>query len=417
MSSFSSSPWEAALSQLDEAARIIQLDEGVHDVLRTPKRSLTVAVPIKLDEGGVRVFAGHRVHHNTSRGPSKGGIRFHPAVTLDEIKALAMWMTWKCAIMGIPYGGAKGGVAVDPKALSRGELERLTRRYASELVPLLGPDRDIPAPDVGTDEQVMAWIMDTYSMNVGHSVPGVVTGKPLSVGGSAGRGEATSRGVMYITSATLKALGRAVDETTVAIQGYGKVGGPAVRMLHELGCRVVAVSDVSGGVYGPQGLSPTGLSAHRNEAGTVAGFEGGEAISNAELLELDVDLLVPAAMEGQFTEENADRVRARVIVEAANGPTTPEADRIFHDRGILVVPDILANAGGVTVSYFEWVQDLQAYFWSEDEVNERLRSIMEGSYVDVLAVAEERKSTMRTAATILGVSRVAEAHVTRGLFP
>ena len=411
------SAWEAALSQLDEAAALMNLDPAVHEILRTPKRSLTVAVPIKMDEGGVKVFVGHRVHHNTSRGPSKGGIRFHPDVNLDEVKALAMWMTWKCAIMGIPYGGAKGGVVVDPKELSRGELERLSRRYAVEILPMIGPDRDIPAPDVGTDEQIMAWIMDTYSMNVGHSVPGVVTGKPIAVGGSLGRGEATSRGVMYITAATLKHLGMKVDEARVAVQGYGKVGAPSVRLLADLGCRVVAVSDLHGGVYNPEGMSPTGLLAHRNEAGTVVGFEGGEPISNDELLELDVEVLVPAALESVLTEDNAEDVRAKVIVEAANGPTTPEADQIFHDRGILVVPDILANAGGVTVSYFEWVQDLQAYFWREDEVNARLREIMERAHVDVIELAEDRKTTMRVAATVLGVSRVAEAHVTRGLFP
>ena len=411
------SAWQAALSQLDEAAALMNLDPAVHEILRTPKRSLTVAVPIKLDEGGVKVFVGHRVHHNTSRGPSKGGIRFHPGVTLDEVKALAMWMTWKCAIMGIPYGGAKGGVVVDPKELSRGELERLSRRYAAEILPMIGPDRDIPAPDVGTDEQIMAWIMDTYSMNVGHSVPGVVTGKPIAVGGSLGRGEATSRGVTYITAATLKHLGMKVDEARVAVQGFGKVGAPSVRLLADVGCRVVAVSDVQGGVYNPAGLSPTGLLAHRNETGTVVGFEGGEPISNDELLELDVEVLVPAALEGVLSEDNAEDVRAKVIVEAANGPTTPEADQIFHDRGILVVPDILANAGGVTVSYFEWVQDLQAYFWREDEVNARLREIMERAHVDVIELAEDRKTTMRVAATVLGVSRVAEAHVTRGLFP
>jgi glutamate dehydrogenase (NAD(P)+) len=411
------SAWEAALSQLDEAAALMNLDPAVHEVLRTPKRSLTVAVPIKMDAGGVKVFVGHRVHHNTSRGPSKGGIRFHPDVNLDEVKALAMWMTWKTAIMGIPYGGAKGGVVVDPKLLSRGELERLSRRYAAEILPMIGPERDIPAPDVGTDEQIMAWIMDTYSMNVGHSVPGVVTGKPIAVGGSLGRGEATSRGVMYITAATLKHLGMKVDEARVAIQGYGKVGAPTVRLLSELGCRVVAVSDLHGGVFNADGLSPTGLLAHRNETGSVVGFEGGERISNEDLLLLDVDVLVPAALESVLTEDNADDVRAKVIVEAANGPTTPEADQIFHDRGILVVPDILANAGGVTVSYFEWVQDLQAYFWREDEVNARLREIMERAHVDVIELAEDRKTTMRVAATVLGVSRVAEAHVTRGLFP
>jgi glutamate dehydrogenase (NAD(P)+) len=412
-----SSPWKAALSQLDDAAAKLQLDPGVHDVLRHPKRILTVAVPIRREDGITHVYTGYRVHHNTSRGPCKGGIRYHPDVYMDEVKALAMWMTWKCAIVGIPYGGAKGGVVVDPKDLTRRELEALTRRYAAEILPLIGPERDIPAPDVGTDDQIMAWIMDTYSMNVGYSVPGVVTGKPLAVGGSRGRGAATARGVMYITGATLKHRGMSVEDTRVAIQGYGKVGGPMVRLLEELGCVVVAVSDVNGGVHNPRGLSSRGLAEHRTRAGTVAGFSGGESITNEELLTIDCDVLIPAALESQLTEENADKVRAQVIIEAANGPTTPEADEIFDDRGILVVPDILANAGGVTVSYFEWVQDLQAYFWDEDEVNHKLRTIMEHAYVDVLDLAEEHKASMRAGATMLGVSRVAEAHVTRGLFP
>jgi len=413
----SNSPWEAALSQLDEAAATLNLDPGVHDVLRNPKRVLTVSVPIRHDDDVVRVYTGYRVHHNTSRGPSKGGIRYHPDVSMSEVKALAMWMTWKCAIVGIPYGGAKGGVVVDPKTLSRRELEKLTRRYAAEILPFIGPDRDIPAPDVGTDDQIMAWIMDTYSMNVGHSALGVVTGKPLSVGGSAGRHDATSRGVMYVTEATLKHQGRKVDETRVAIQGYGKVGAPAVRLMDELGCIVVAVSDVNGGTYNPEGLSATGLDAHHADTGTVVGYPGGEDITNDELLAIDCEVLVPAALESVITDENADDIKAEIIVEAANGPTTPAADEILKDRGILVVPDILANSGGVTVSYFEWVQDLQAYFWDEDEVNHKLRKIMEIAYLDVLAVAEERKVGMRTAATILGVTRVAEAHQTRGLFP
>jgi len=396
---------------------MMDLDPGVHEVLRHPKRILTVAVPTRMDDGSVKVFTGYRVHHNTTRGPSKGGIRYHPDVDMDEVKALAMWMTWKCAIVGIPYGGAKGGVAVDPKGLSEGELARMTRRYASEILPLIGPERDIPAPDVGTDERIMAWIMDTYSMNMGYSVPGVVTGKPLSIGGSLGRGTATARGVMYVTNATLKNRGAAVEETRVAIQGYGKVGSPMVSLLTDLGCTVVAVSDVHGGVYNPKGLSPPGLAGYHRETGTVWGYEGGDAITNEELLAVDCDVLIPAALEGQLTEANAGRVKAPVIVEAANGPTTPRADEIFHDRGILVVPDILANSGGVTVSYFEWVQDIQAFFWTEDEVNARLRRIMEKAYVDVLEISKERKVPMRLAATILGVSRVADAHVTRGLFP
>jgi len=395
----------------------MNLDPSVHEVLRFPKRTLEVAVPVRMEDGNVKNFTGYRVHHNTSRGPSKGGIRYHPDVHLDEVKALAMWMTWKCAVVSIPYGGAKGGVVVEPKELSRNELEHLTRRYASEILPLIGPERDIPAPDVGTDEQIMAWIMDTYSMNHGYSVPGVVTGKPLSIGGSAGRAQSTARGVMYVTVATLKHLAMPVDEARIAVQGFGKVGGPAVELLAEQGCRIIGVSDHLGGVHNPRGLSPVGLAAHHAETGTVAGFEGGVPITNEELLALDCDVLIPAAIEGQITEANADRVQARVIVEAANGPTTPAADEILHDRGIQVVPDILANAGGVAVSYFEWVQDLQAYFWSEHEVNARLRRVMEESYIAVLDLAEDRKVTMRQAATILGVSRVAEAHTTRGLFP
>jgi glutamate dehydrogenase (NAD(P)+) len=413
----SGSAWEQALEQLDQAARIMNLDPNVHEVLRNPKRTLIVSAPIRMDDGSVRAFTGYRVHHNTSRGPSKGGIRYHPGVNLEEVKALAMWMTWKCAVVSIPYGGAKGGVVVDPKRLSRGELEALTRRYASEILPLIGPERDIPAPDVGTDEQIMAWIMDTYSMNQGYSVPGVVTGKPMSVGGSAGRRASTARGVMYVTVATLKHLAMPVDEARVVVQGYGKVGGPVVDLLHEQGCVVVGVGDAGGAVYNARGLSPIGLSAHNAEAGTVAGYDGGETISNGQLLELECDVLIPAALEGVLTEDNANLVQARIVVEAANGPTTPEADEIFHDRRVHVVPDILANAGGVTVSYFEWVQDIQAYFWSEDEVNARLRRIMEEAYVDVLELAEDRKVTMRQAATILGVQRVAEAHTTRGLFP
>jgi glutamate dehydrogenase (NAD(P)+) len=413
----SPSAWDTALRQLDDAAQEMNLEPGVHEVLRHPRRALEVSVPTRMDDGSVRVFKGYRVHHSTSRGPSKGGIRYHPAVTLDEVKALAMWMTWKCAVVGIPFGGAKGGVVVDPAELSKRELERMTRRYASEILPLIGPERDIPAPDLGTNEQVMAWIMDTYSTREGFSVPGVVTGKPLSVGGSAGRAQATSRGVAYITLATLKRLGMSVEDARLVVQGYGNVGGGTVQLLHDQGCIVVGVSEEKGGVYNPDGISPEGLMEHKRRTGTIAGYPGGTFVTNEELLELECDVLIPAAIEGQLTAQNADRVKASVIVEAANGPTTPEADQIFHDRGVLVVPDILANSGGVTVSYFEWVQDLQAYYWEEDEVNDRLRQIMERSYVDVLGLADQRKVTMRMAATMLGVGRVAEAHATRGLYP
>ncbi|HEX2069917.1 MAG TPA: Glu/Leu/Phe/Val dehydrogenase [Actinomycetota bacterium] len=409
--------WDTSLRQLDDAARTMNLDPAVHEVLRHPRRALTVSIPVRMDDGSITVFTGYRVHHNTSRGPSKGGLRYHPAVTLDEVKALAMWMTWKCAVVGIPFGGAKGGVVVSPASLSNGELERLSRRYAYEILPFLGPEKDIPAPDLGTNDQVMAWIMDTYSTREGFSVPGVVTGKPLSIGGSAGRTQATARGVAYTTVATLKHLGMSVEDTRVVVQGYGKVGGGTVQLLHQQGCKVVGVSEVDGGVYNPNGLSPQGLRAHKERSGSLLGFEGGESVTNEELLQLDCDVLIPAAIEGQITSKNADQIGATVIVEGANGPTTPEADEVLADRGVTVVPDILANAGGVTVSYFEWVQDIQAYYWSEDEVNERLRMIMERAYVDVLTVAEEYKVPMRTAATILGVGRVAEAHRTRGLFP
>jgi glutamate dehydrogenase (NAD(P)+) len=417
MTVISESSWDIARQQLGDAARQLDLDPGIHEVLRNPRRALEVSVPTRMDDGSIRVFTGYRVHHNTSRGPSKGGIRYHPDVNLDEVKALAMWMTWKCAVVGIPYGGAKGGIICDPHQLSPGELQRMTRRYASELLPFIGPERDIPAPDLGTNEQVMAWIMDTYSTREGFSVPGVVTGKPIAIGGSAGRTMATARGVMYITLATMKHLGMSVEDARVVVQGFGKVGGGTVQLLQDVGCSVVGVSDAYGGVYNSGGLSYQGLKTHVDAAGRIDGYEGGEPVTNAELMELDCDVLIPAAIENQLTQANATEVKASVIVEAANGPTTPDADQIFEDRGIVVVPDILANAGGVTVSYFEWVQDLQAYYWSEDEVNERLRQIMERAHVDVLALAQDKKVAMRTAATMLGVDRVAEAHKTRGLYP
>jgi glutamate dehydrogenase (NAD(P)+) len=370
-----------------------------------------------MDDGTTRVYEGYRVHHNVTRGPAKGGIRYHPLVGLDEMKALAMWMTWKCAIAGIPFGGAKGGISVDVKQHSRSEIERMTRRYASEILPFIGPERDIPAPDMNTDEEIMAWIMDTYSMNTGFSVPGVVTGKPMAIGGSRGRSGSTSRGVMYTIFSTLRALGQDIDEVSVAIQGYGKVGGHAAQLLHDAGCRVVAVSDVDGGLYRDKGLDPEAINRYKHASGTVSGFETADAISNEELLELDVDVLVPAAVEGVITVKNADNIKASIICEAANGPVTFEADKILQDRDIFVVPDILANGGGVTVSYFEWVQDIQAYFWSEDEVNDRLRRIMEHSFDEAHSLAAAKGLSMRQAATWIGVERVAEAHRLRGLFP
>jgi glutamate dehydrogenase (NAD(P)+) len=412
------SAWESAQHQLAEAVRHLGLDDGFHELLRTPRREIAVAVPLRRDDGHVEVLKGYRVQHNLTRGPAKGGVRFHPDTDLDEVRALAMWMTWKCALVGVPYGGAKGGVAVNPKALSRNELERMTRRYVSELIPMIGPEKDIPAPDVGTDEQTMAWMMDTYSVQTGYTTTGVVTGKPVSIGGSEGRGGATSRGVLYSAFCALRDADLDPADMTVAVQGFGKVGALAAQYLHDAGCRVVAVSDVSGAVYDPTGLDTAGLARHlKAGAGTVVGYPGTDTITNAELLELGVDVLVPAALEGVIHEENASRVKARFIVEGANGPTTPDADTILADNGVLVVPDILANSGGVAVSYFEWVQDLQAYFWTEDEVNDKLKTLMERAYGQVSNLAAERKVSMRVAAQMIGVGRVAEAHRTRGLFP
>jgi glutamate dehydrogenase (NAD(P)+) len=409
---------DSALHQLAEAVKQLGLDDGLHELLATPRRSMQVAVPLRRDDGTMQVLSGYRVQHNLSRGPAKGGVRFHPHTDLDEVRALAMWMTWKCALIGIPYGGAKGGVAVDPRLLSRNELERVTRRYASEIMPIIGPERDIPAPDVGTDDQTMAWMMDTYSAHKGYTVTGVVTGKPVSIGGSEGRGGATSKGVMYSTFFALREAGVDHRGTTVAVQGFGKVGGLAAQYLHDAGCTVVAVSDVKGGVYNPKGLNPAALLKHlRAGADSVVGYPGTDTITNEQLIELDVDVLVPAALEGVIHEENADRVLAKFIIEGANGPTTPDADAILEARNVLVVPDILANSGGVAVSYFEWVQDLQAYFWSEDEVNDRLRVLMESAYDAVSTLATERGVSLRTAAQMIGVGRVADAHRTRGLYP
>ena len=412
------SAWESAQIQLAEAVKHLGLDEGTHMLLATPRRELTVSIPLRRDDGHVEVLRGYRVQHNFSRGPAKGGIRYHPSTDIDEVRALAMWMAWKCALIGIPYGGAKGGVTIDPRLYSRAELERITRRYASEILPIIGPERDIPAPDVGTDDQTMAWIMDTYSQNKGYTVTGVVTGKPLSVGGSQGRGGATSRGVMYTAFSALKAADVDPRDCSVAVQGFGKVGGLAAQYLHDAGCKVVAVSDVKGGAYNPHGLNPAGmLRAVREGMESVVGYPNTETISNEELIELDVDILVPAALEGVIHESNADRVTAKFVVEGANGPTTPDGDAILEAKGTLVVPDILANSGGVAVSYFEWVQDLQAYWWTEDEVNDRLKKIMERAYDEVATLAREEGVSLRTAAQMIGVGRVAEAHRTRGLYP
>jgi glutamate dehydrogenase (NAD(P)+) len=369
--------------------------------LRKPKRELTVNFPVKMDNGDVEMFTGYRVQHNIGRGPAKGGIRYSPDVSLDEIRALAMWMTWKCAVVGIPFGGAKGGVICDPRKLSRGELERLTRRYATEISVLMGPNSDIPAPDMNTNPQIMAWIMDTYSMHAGYSVPAVITGKPLAIGGSEGRFEATGRGIMVVTQEALGQLGLRPD-CSIVVQGFGNVGSVSARLLHELGCKIIVVSDMHGGVYNPQGIDVRRALHYANEQGMLQGLPETETITNAELLELPCDVLVPAALENQITGRNAARIQARLVVEAANGPTTPEADQILDDRGITVVPDILANAGGVTVSYFEWVQDLQRFFWSEHEINNRLEAIMTQSFQAVLQKAEQQQTNLRMGGVLAG---------------
>jgi glutamate dehydrogenase (NAD(P)+) len=413
----SENPYEIAQRQFDNAAKYLDLKAGIKAKLRVPKRELTVYFPVKMDDGSIQMFTGHRVQHNLSRGPAKGGIRYHPDVTIDEVRALAMWMTWKGAVVGIPYGGAKGGVVCNPKVMSERELERLTRRFTSEIIMLIGPESDIPAPDVNTNAQTMAWIMDTYSMTKGYSVPAVVTGKPVEIGGSLGRREATGRGVMFTTREALKYLGMPIEGIRVAVQGFGNVGGIGAQLLQELGCTVIAVSDSRGGIHNPKGLIMEDVIRHKAETGMVAGYPGTDGITNEELLELDCEVLVPAALENQITGQNADHVKARVIAEGANGPTTPEADDILFDKGAFVVPDILANAGGVTVSYFEWVQGLQSFFWSEDEVNANLEKIMVKAFQDVLVISQRREVNMRIAAYILAIDRVARATLLRGIYP
>lgn len=410
--------YEVALAQYDRAVRYLRISDGVAEFLRYPRREFTVNFPVKRDDGRIEMFTGYRVHHSTVLGPSKGGIRYALAVDLNEVRALAMWMTWKCALAGIPYGGAKGGVVVDPRTMSQRELEGLTRRYASELIPLISPHADIPAPDMGTTPQMMAWIMDTYSMTVGYSVPAVVTGKPVNVGGSMGRNEATGRGVITCMVEALKGRGQTdAGAIRVAIQGFGNVGANAASYAHGLGFKIVAVSDVYGGLYNAAGLDIPAVRAWVAEHGDLRGCPHGEAVTNAELLVLPCDVLIPAAMENQLTQHNADKVQATLIVEGANGPTTPEADDIFSGKGVQVVPDILANAGGVVVSYFEWVQDLQAFFWDEEEVYRQLTRAMTRSYYATEAAAEEHGVDMRTAAQILAIKRVADAVSTRGFYP
>jgi len=411
-------PYAIACSQVERAGEILKLDEGFVDMLKKPVKELIVYFPIRMDDGRVKVFTGYRIQHNSARGPTKGGVRYHPRVTLDEVRALAMWMTWKCAVVGIPYGGAKGGVVCNPKEMSRGELERLTRRYTSDISLAIGPHTDILAPDVYTDAQVMAWIMDTYTAHVGHWSPAVVTGKPLEIGGSKGREEATSRGVMYAAAEAARVQGIGLENARVAIQGFGNVGSHAARLLEdEMNCRVVAVSDSSGGVFNDNGLDVKKLLDVKRSTGSVINYQQGEGITNAELLEVDCDVLIPAALEQVIDARNAERIKAKIVVEGANGPTTPEADQVLFERGIFIVPDILANAGGVTVSYFEWVQNLQHFFWSIEEIKVRLKGIMTESFHNVYETSIEYDTDMRTAAYILSVKEVIKAIDLRGLFP
>jgi glutamate dehydrogenase (NAD(P)+) len=410
-------PYELAQQQLQRVADTFHIDQNLINVLKQCKKAVAVSIPTSMDDGSIAVYEGFRVTHNIARGPSKGGIRYHPDVTIDEVKSLAMWMTWKCSLMNIPFGGAKGGVIVDPKRLSPGELERMTRRYTSEIINEIGPEKDIPAPDVGTNPRVMAWIFDTYSMNKGHSVLGVVTGKPLNVGGSLGRLEATAHGALYVLREAMRKRGITFPETRVVVQGFGNVGSYLALFLEEEGAKVIGLSDSAGGIHNPDGIDVKAAQAHKQETGALAGLKDTESISNEELVLLDCEVFAPCALEQVITARNADKVRAQIIVEGANGPVTPTADEILEERGILVLPDVLANAGGVVVSYFEWVQGLQEYFWKETEVNARLNDITTRAFNETWRVYEERGISMRMAAYGLAVQRVAEATTTRGLYP
>jgi glutamate dehydrogenase (NAD(P)+) len=409
-------PWLAAEARFDEAAARLGLDNGLAKILRTPSKEITVYIPVQLDDGRLEVFVGYRVQHSIARGPAKGGIRYAPDVTLDEIRALAAWMTWKCAVVNIPFGGAKGGVVCDPSVLSEAELERITRRYTAELLPFLGPEIDVPAPDMNTDEQVMAWIMDTYSMHVRQTTTAVVTGKPLDLGGSRGRREATGRGCMIVCNEALKRFGMDPRSTRVVIQGFGNVGGMAAKLMAEAGYKIIAVIEIDGAVYNPKGLDIPALLAHRKHTGSILDFAGGENMDRDEAMYLECEILLPAAKENVITSRNAERIRARIICEGANGPTTPVADQILAEKGVFVIPDILANAGGVTVSYFEWVQDRQGYFWNEDLINTRLEEIMVNSFRDVTAYADKHGVNNRIAAYMLALDRVAFAIKLRGIY-
>ena len=410
-------PREVAVQQLREAAGRVQMDDAILEKLSHPKRIMQVSIPTKMDDGSFKVFTGYRVQHNMDRGPAKGGLRYHPQVTMDEVVALAMWMTWKCAVVNIPYGGAKGGVICNPKEMSQDELERMTRRFTSELIGFIGPNVDIPAPDVYTNPQVMAWIVDTYSMNQGYLTPAVVTGKPVEIGGSLGRNEATGRGCAIVTREALKTMDIDISGARVAVQGFGNAGSVVAKVLQSMGAIIIAVSDSRGGIYSEQGIAVEAAIEHKSETGTVVDFERCDRITNEELLALDCDVLVPAALENTINEDNADAVKAKIIAEAANGPTTPEAQAILDAKGVFVVPDILANAGGVTVSYFEWVQGGQMFFWTEDEVNERLETIMVNSYYGVRAETKRGNLNMRDAAFNVAVGRVAKAVELRGIYP
>ncbi len=409
--------FDVAVEQFSIAADVIGLDDDMRQILSHCQREVTVNFPVEMDDGSVRVFTGYRVQHNTGPGPTKGGIRYHQDVNLDEVRALSMWMTWKCAVVGLPYGGAKGGVTVNPKLLSQNELQNLTRRFTAEIGFMIGPNQDIPAPDVNTNPQIMAWMMDTYSMNIGYSVPAVVTGKPLALGGSPGRSEATGRGCVFAIAEAAKTLGIDLGTTRTVVQGFGNAGSVAARLIAELGSKVVGFSDSTGGISKPDGIDLEALAAHKASTGSVVGFPGAVDVTNEELLELDCDILIPAALERQITEANASRVKARLIAEAANGPTTPEADAILRDRGIFLIPDILANAGGVTVSYFEWVQAMQAFPWTEAMVNERLQQVMSESFQAVYAASQKYNVHMRTAALVRAIERVAEFTRLRGIYP
>ena len=410
-------PFRIAQQQLENVARTFGIDDRLVAVLSQCKKAVEVSIPTSLDDGSVRAFTGYRVTHNIARGPSKGGIRYHQDVTLDEVKALAMWMTWKCALMGLPFGGAKGGVVCDPKAMSRGELERMTRRFTSEIINEIGPEKDIPAPDVGTNAATMAWMFDTYSMNKGHSVLGVVTGKPLTIGGSLGREEATARGALFCLEAALGKQRRSMDGLRIAVQGFGNVGSFFAKFVAELGATVIAISDSSGGLHNANGVDIAAAFAHKRDGGSLSELKGGDRITNEELLTIDCDALAPCALEQVVTESNAESVKAKLIVEGANGPLTPAADDILEANGVLILPDVLANAGGVVVSYFEWVQGLQEYFWKEDEVNARLNEIVTRAFEETWSTRADRATSMRLAAYGLAVHRVAEATVTRGLYP